>query len=65
MSAFLSTLSMIVSRARLAADYSRLAGLPLRYLDDAGLTPAELDAGIDGSVLIAHGAAGASLAHSV
>ena len=64
MSALLSTLAMIVERARLAADYSRLAGLSRHFLDDAGLTPAELDAAIDG-VAFEHGASAGSLAHSV
>jgi hypothetical protein len=57
--------SMIVERARRAADYSRLAGLQRRYLDDAGLTPAEFDAAIDGMVAYDRAGTTASLAHSV
>ena len=64
MNALLSTLALIVERARIAADYSRFAALPGRYLDDAGLTRGELDAAIDGVAFENFGTT-ASLAHSV
>jgi hypothetical protein len=57
--------SMIVERARRAADYSRLAGLDRRYLDDVGLTPAEFEAAIDDVVAFERPATTASLVHSV
>jgi hypothetical protein len=41
-----SLLAMLADAARRAQDYSRLQGLSRRYLDDAGLTPAELDAAL-------------------
>jgi hypothetical protein len=34
-------LNIVVERARIASDRSRLAALPLRYLDDIGMTEAE------------------------
>ena len=58
-------LSMIVERARRAADYSHLAGLQRRYLDDVGLTPAEFDAAIDDVVAFERPETTASLVHSV
>jgi hypothetical protein len=60
-----SIIGMIVERARRAADYSRLAGLQRRYLDDAGVTPAEFDAAIDDVVSFERQGSLASLAHSV
>ena len=60
-----SFLNMIVERARRASDYSRLAGLQRRYLDDAGLTPAEFDAAIDDIVAFESRGTTASLTHSV
>jgi hypothetical protein len=68
MAAFLSAhnfLTLIVERARRAADYSRLAGLQRRHLDDAGLTPAELGAAIEGVVAFESLGSTDSLAHSV
>jgi hypothetical protein len=56
---------MIVERARRASDYSRLAGLQRRYLDDVGLTPAEFDAAIDDVVAFERQGTTASLTHSV
>ena len=54
-----SLLNMLADAARRAQDYSRLQGLPRRYLDDAGLTPAELDAALgvatDREASLAHG----------
>jgi len=60
-----SLLNVIVERARRAADYSRLAGLQRRYLDDAGLTPAEFNAAIDDVVAFERQGTPASFAHSV
>lgn len=41
-----SVLNMLASSARRAADYSHFQGLSRRYLDDAGLTPGQLDAAV-------------------
>ncbi len=61
----LNIICMIVERARRAADYSRLVGLQRRYLDDAGVTPAEFDAALDDVVAFERQGSMASLAHSV
>jgi hypothetical protein len=37
-------LNQLAERAEAAADHSRLAALPLRHLDDIGMTEAERDA---------------------
>jgi hypothetical protein len=54
-----SLLNLLAEAARRAQDYSRFQGLSRRYLDDAGLTPAELDAALgvasDLEPALAHG----------
>jgi len=41
-------LNFAAATARRAADRRRLVGLPRRYLDDAGITPADFDAALPG-----------------
>ena len=42
-------LNLVGEAARRAADRSRFASLPRRYLDDVGMTPGELDAALSGA----------------
>ena len=41
-------LNHVAAAARRAADRSRIAGLPLRHLDDVGMTFADLEAALPG-----------------
>jgi hypothetical protein len=60
-----SFFSVLLDAARRAADYSRMQGLPRHYLDDAGLTPAEIDAALTDAGVVDRFASTRSLAHSV
>ena len=60
-----SILNLLAASARRAADYSRLQGLGRRYLDDAGLTPAEFETALANVGVLSKGAPAMALAHSV
>ena len=58
-------LNSLAASARRAADHSRLQGLSRRYLDDAGVTPGELDAALDHFGFIGRREPTTILTHSV
>jgi len=60
-----SILNLLAASARRASDYSRLQGLSRRYLDDAGVTPAEFEAALGNIGVVGQSASAAALAHSV
>jgi len=58
-------LNHIAAAARRAADRSRIAGLPRRYLDDVGMTFADLDRALPGMDVHDPRNAPSALAHAV
>ena len=58
-------LNQIGEAARRAADRSRFAALSRRHLDDAGMTPGELEAALPGAGEVDSRIAPSALAHSV
>jgi hypothetical protein len=60
-----SFLDLLAAAARRAADYSRFQGMSRRYLDDAGVTPGELDAALAQAGVLGRCELTRALAHSV
>ena len=58
-------LTRVANAARRAADRSRFAALPRRYLDDVGMTFADLDAALPGMNASDPRNSPCTLAHSV